>query len=110
MLRVILAQPRGFCAGVERAIEIVEARRNVQGISDFIFTPDGKPIESNYRTLKEICEDLEIPYGRYKDGGFVAHDLRHNFGTEILRESDIETAPRRFAFSARRFAAAISSW
>ena len=24
MLRVILAQPRGFCAGVERAIEIVE--------------------------------------------------------------------------------------
>ena len=24
-VRVILAQPRGFCAGVERAIEIVEA-------------------------------------------------------------------------------------
>jgi len=24
MMRVILAQPRGFCAGVERAIEIVE--------------------------------------------------------------------------------------
>ena len=23
-LRIILAQPRGFCAGVERAIEIVE--------------------------------------------------------------------------------------
>ena len=23
-MRVILAQPRGFCAGVERAIEIVE--------------------------------------------------------------------------------------
>jgi 4-hydroxy-3-methylbut-2-enyl diphosphate reductase len=24
MMRVVLAQPRGFCAGVERAIEIVE--------------------------------------------------------------------------------------
>ena len=24
-LRVVLAQPRGFCAGVERAIDIVEA-------------------------------------------------------------------------------------
>ncbi|MGH7063425.1 MAG: hypothetical protein ACREET_05045, partial [Stellaceae bacterium] len=23
-MRVVLAQPRGFCAGVERAIEIVE--------------------------------------------------------------------------------------
>ena len=24
MMRVVLAQPRGFCAGVERAIELVE--------------------------------------------------------------------------------------
>jgi len=42
--------------------------------------------------LKKVCEDLSIPYGRFTDGGFVAHDLRHNFGTEILRESDIETS------------------
>ncbi|HEX9769295.1 MAG TPA: hypothetical protein VGA50_08980, partial [Kiloniellales bacterium] len=27
-MRVILAQPRGFCAGVERAIEIVESAIN----------------------------------------------------------------------------------
>jgi 4-hydroxy-3-methylbut-2-enyl diphosphate reductase len=31
MLRVILAQPRGFCAGVERAIEIVERALNKFG-------------------------------------------------------------------------------
>lgn len=31
MLRVILAQPRGFCAGVERAIEIVERALNKYG-------------------------------------------------------------------------------
>ena len=30
-LRVILARPRGFCAGVERAIEIVERALNLYG-------------------------------------------------------------------------------
>lgn len=75
-----------------RAIEIINLRRKLQKDYDFIFTPDGEAIHSNYRTLKTICEDLKIPYGRYADGGFISHDLRHNFGTEILRESDIETA------------------
>lgn len=76
----------------KRAIEIINERRNLQKDCDYIFTPDGQPIESNYRTLKTICEDLKISYGRFTDGGFVSHDLRHNFGTEILRGSDIETA------------------
>ncbi|MBT4769271.1 MAG: 4-hydroxy-3-methylbut-2-enyl diphosphate reductase, partial [Rhodospirillaceae bacterium] len=30
-LRVILAKPRGFCAGVERAIEIVERALDLYG-------------------------------------------------------------------------------
>lgn len=76
----------------KRAIKIIVERRGLQKDCDFIFTPDGLLIESNYRTLKEICEDLKIPYGRYKDGGFVAHDLRHNFATEISQVTDIETA------------------
>lgn len=75
-----------------RAAEIVEERYELQKGSDFIFSPDGKTIESTYRTLKKVCEKLNIPYGRYTDGGFIAYDLRHNFGTEILQTSDIETA------------------
>ncbi|HXH69797.1 MAG TPA: tyrosine-type recombinase/integrase [Pyrinomonadaceae bacterium] len=76
----------------KRAIQIINARRELQKDSNYIFTPDGKPIESNYRTLKNICGDLKIPYGRFTDGGLVSHDLRHNFATEILHQSDIETA------------------
>lgn len=76
----------------KRAAKIIKERRTLQPDTDFLFTPDGKPIESNYRTLKKICEELEISYGRFTDGGFVAHDLRHNFGTDILQNSDIETA------------------
>jgi integrase len=76
----------------KRAIEIIELRRELQKECEFIFSPDGKPIEANYRTLREICKDLDIPYGRFTDGGFVAHDLRHNFATEISQVTDIETA------------------
>ncbi len=76
----------------KRAIEVINARRELQNGSDYIFTPNGQPVESNYRTLKNVCQRLKIPYGRFTNGGFVSHDLRHNFGTEILRESDIETA------------------
>jgi integrase len=57
-----------------------------------LFTPAGDPTESNYRTLKTVYEHLGVSYGRYNEDGFVTHDLRHNFGTEIMRGSDIETA------------------
>lgn len=75
-----------------RAAEIIEERRELQKGCEFIFSPNGKTVESAFRTLKNVCDDLNIPYGRYKQNGFTAHDLRHNFGTAILQSSDIETA------------------
>ena len=48
--------------------------------------------ESSYRTLREICAHLKIPYGTHKEGGWVPHVLRHNFATEIVQVTDIETA------------------
>ena len=40
MLRVVLAQPRGFCAGVERAIETVERAVDVFGPDRLMFASD----------------------------------------------------------------------
>jgi integrase len=73
-----------------RAAEIVEERLKLN--SPFIFTDDGKPIESHYRKLKNLCTDLNIKYGSFTKGGFVLHDLRRNFATEMIRHTDIETA------------------
>lgn len=73
-----------------RAAEIVEERLKLK--PDFIFTDDGRPIESHYRWLKNTCETLNIKYGSFTKGGFVLHDLRRNFATEIIRHTDIETA------------------
>lgn len=35
-MKIILAQPRGFCAGVERAIEIVERALEVHGAPIYV--------------------------------------------------------------------------
>lgn len=74
----------------KRAVEIINSRRDLQKDVPFIFTPRGKAIESNYRTLKEAAAALKIDYGR-TGSGFTLHDARHNFTTKMLRVADIET-------------------
>jgi len=78
----------------KRAVEIITERRGLQKDTPYIFSNNGNPIESNYRTMKNVCDKLRIPYGTFQENGFVIHDLRRNFGTEILKETDIETTRR----------------
>jgi len=54
MIRVVLAQPRGFCAGVERAIEIVE-----RALKKF-----GPPIYVRHEIVHEIASRNDrLPHG-----------------------------------------------
>lgn len=75
-----------------RAVAIIESRLALSTDSEYIFTDDGEPNESDYRALKTVCQKLNIPYGRFTDGGFIPHDLRHNFASEVIRHTDIKTA------------------
>ncbi len=56
-LRVILAQPRGFCAGVERAIEIVERALKIYG----------QPVYVRHEIVhnKRVVEDLKARGARF---------------------------------------------
>ncbi len=90
MLRVILAQPRGFCAGVERAIEIVE-----RALRKF-----GPPIYVRHEIVhnRHVVEDLrrrgavfvdelaEIPAGGMTV--FSAHGVARRV-EELARERDL---------------------
>jgi integrase len=73
-----------------RAASIIEARLDTPG--EYLFSRSGKTNESVYRTLREACVSLGINYGTHKAGGWVPHDLRHNFASEIIQVTDIETA------------------
>lgn len=84
-------KPTAYFPLTKRAAEIIEERLTLESGSEFIFTPDGKPVHSNYRTLIKICKLLKIPYGRNVIGGFVMHDFKHNFSTDMSQITDIAT-------------------
>jgi len=67
MIRVVLAQPRGFCAGVERAIEIVERALNKYGPPIYVRHEivHNRHVVENLRTRGAVFVDEldEIPPG-----------------------------------------------
>lgn len=75
----------------DRAIEIIENQISKTD-SEYIFTPDGESQNADYKSLKNVCKKLGIPYGRYTENGFVPHDLRHNFASKLIEHTDIKTA------------------
>lgn len=76
-----------------RASEIIERRIKDKTLtaSDYIFSVNGEAGDGDYRTLKAVCKRLEIPYGRFNEDGFIPHDLRHNFASDVIQHTDIET-------------------
>src|SRR5256714_9619100 len=75
--RVLLASPRGYCAGVERAVETVEQALDLYGPPVYV----RKQIVHNLHVVRDLeargagfvdSED-EVPAG--KTGGFSAHGL-----------------------------------
>ena len=50
-----------------------------------VFLFKGKPIKDFRTALRRACHDAGIPYGRYTKDGFVFHDTRHCFNTNMRR-------------------------
>src|ERR1700749_1072526 len=76
-IRVLLAQPRGFCAGVERAIEIVEQALSIYGPPVYVrheIVHNKRVVETLKKKGAVFVEEVEdIP-----DGGvtiFSAHGI-----------------------------------
>ncbi len=52
---------------------------------DHVFQYRGKPVTDIRKGLKVGCEGAGIKYGRFVKGGFVFHDLRHTFNTNMRK-------------------------
>ncbi len=72
-------------------MEILQARKQVAGKNEFVFTRSGQPASKLYRILERACADLGIPYGKKTAGGFVVHDARHTAAT-IMLQSGLDLA------------------
>lgn len=56
-----------------------------------VFLFKGKPIRDIRTALTRACKDAGIPYGRYAKDGFVFHDTRHTFNTNMRKAGVAET-------------------
>ena len=52
---------------------------------DHVFLFKGKPIRDFRTALRRACRDAGILYGRAGKGGFVFHDTRHSFNTNMRK-------------------------
>jgi len=50
-----------------------------------VFLLNGKPLTDIRTSLRRACRDAGIPYGRGTKGGFVFHDTRHCFNTNMRK-------------------------
>lgn len=50
-----------------------------------VFLYKGKPIRDIRTALRRACRDAGIPYGRGTKGGFIFHDTRHSFNTNMRK-------------------------
>ncbi len=57
--------------------------------TDHVFLYRGKPVKDIRVGIQEACKDAGIEYGRGSRDGFVFHDLRHTFVTD-MRKAGVE--------------------
>jgi integrase len=51
----------------------------------YVFLYHGRRSKNFRKSLREACNKAGIPYGRFITGGFVFHDLRHTFITNMRK-------------------------
>jgi len=57
-----------------------------QAIHDpHVFLYRGKTVSDIRTGLRKACDDAGIPYGRFQKGGFIFHDSRHTFNTNMRK-------------------------
>ena len=90
-LKVVLAQPRGFCAGVERAIEIVERALEIYGPPVYVrheIVHNKRVVETLRAKGAKFVEELdEIP-----DGGVTVFSA-HGVSEKVEGEAKLRDLP-----------------
>jgi integrase len=62
---------------------LTNVTRHINDPHVFLFR--GKPLKSVRSGVEKACVKAGIIYGRYKKGGFIFHDLRHTFNTNMRK-------------------------
>ncbi len=67
-----------------------------------VFLFKGKPITDIRNGLKSACKGAKLPYGRFEKDGFIFHDLRHTFNTNMRKAGIPESVIMEITGHSRR--------
>jgi integrase len=70
-------------------------RLHDSGQVNHVFQFKGKPVNDIRTGLKRACKKAKIKYGRFVKGGFIFHDLRHTFNTNMRKAGVAESVIMR---------------
>jgi len=74
-----------ICPELFEALSALPGRLQDVETDGHVFKYRGAPITDIRTGLKVACKAAGIAYGRFEKGGFVFHDLRHTFNTNMRR-------------------------
>jgi integrase len=81
-----------ICDPLYKILQNMPNRIQQASSSNHVFNYKGTPIKYNFtRSLKRACRAAGIKYGRFVKGGFIFHDLRHTFNTNMRKAGVSET-------------------
>ena len=81
-----------ICDELYKMLYDMPNRIQASGKDNHVFQYKGKPITYNFtRSLKRACQAASIKYGRFVKGGFIFHDLRHTFNTNMRKAGVAES-------------------
>ena len=80
-------EPRVIPIGREPYDLLANIRGRIRRAGDgsHVFLYKGKPIKSIKTALRHACDKAGITHGRFVKAGFVYHDLRHTFNTNMRK-------------------------
>jgi integrase len=71
-------------------VALLNERKPEDGI--YVFTKTGRIYPKFYKVLREACEHLGIPYGRWNEDGLLLHSARHTVTTHLVESGlDFDT-------------------
>ena len=80
-----------ICLELHSVLSKLPGRIHGADDDDHVFQYRGAPVRDIRTGLKVACKGAGISYGRFEKGGFVFHDLRHTFNTNLRRAGVAES-------------------
>jgi integrase len=78
-------EPRNVPICKELMEVFMALKSRLTGKDNYVFQRGGRAVFDIRMGLRRACKDAGIVYGRYEKGGFVFHDLRRTFNTNMRK-------------------------